>query len=144
MLGLDTASRIFSDFIDEQLAANGLDDSDTALVGFSQGTMLSLWTGLRRPKQLAGILGYSGSLIGDAEQSIEWKSKPPILLIHGKLDPIVPFDAMEQALDVLRKFGIKAEGLARPEIGHGIDDDGVKAGMFFLADCFDVDLQSLK
>ena len=142
--GLRTASKILNLFIDEQLAATGLSERETALVGFSQGTMLALWAGLRRPKPLAAILGYSGALIGDTELKDEIRSKPPVLLVHGQIDPVVPFDSMQQALETLRQLGIKADGLARPDIGHGMDDDGVKAGMFFLADCFNVDLQGLK
>ncbi|MBL94117.1 MAG: Carboxylesterase 2 [Alphaproteobacteria bacterium MarineAlpha3_Bin5] len=142
--GLRNASKIFNQFIDDQLAATGLSEKETALVGFSQGTMLALWSGLRRPRKLAGILGFSGALIGDTELLTELKSKPPVLLIHGQADSVVPFDAMEQALNTLRNLGVKAEGLARPEVGHNLDDDGIKAGMFFLADCFDIDLQSLR
>jgi len=130
-------------FIDEQLGACGLEDKDLALIGFSQGTMMALHVGLRRAVSCAGVIGYSGMLVDSESLGSEITSKPPVLLCHGQADDIVPFDFMPAALAELRAAGVSAEGLARPGLGHGLDDDGVKAGMFFLAECFGVNLQDL-
>ena len=65
------------------------------------------------------------------------------MLCHGQADEVIPFDFMPAALTALREYGIQAEGLARPGLGHGLDDDAIKAGMFFLAECFGVNLQGL-
>lgn len=141
--GTRASAPILDAFIDEQLAACGLEDKDLALVGFSQGTMMSLHVGLRRAAPCAGIIGYSGMLIDPDSLGSEIASKPPVLLCHGQSDDVVPFDFMPAALEVLRQAGVSAEGLARPGLGHGLDDDSVKAGMFFLAECFGVNLQDL-
>ena len=142
--GVRMAAPILDAFIDKQLSACGLTDKDLALVGFSQGTMMALHVGLRRRAACAGIIGYSGMLIDPESLDTELTAKPPVLLCHGQADDIVPFDFMPAALTALRGAGIPAEGLARPGLGHGVDDDCIKAGMFFLADCFGVNLQSLK
>jgi phospholipase/carboxylesterase len=141
--GTRASAPILDAFIDEQLAACGLEDKDFALVGFSQGTMMSLHVGLRRAVPCAGIIGYSGMLIDSDSLGSEIAAKPPVLLCHGQADDVVPFDFMPAALEVLRQAGVSAEGLARPGLGHGLDDDSVKAGMFFLAECFGVNLQDL-
>jgi phospholipase/carboxylesterase len=141
--GTRASAPILNAFIDEQLAACGLEDKDFALVGFSQGTMMSLHVGLRRAVPCAGIIGYSGMLIDSDSLGSEIAAKPPVLLCHGQADDVVPFDFMPAALEVLRQAGVSAEGLARPGLGHGLDDDSVKAGMFFLAECFGVNLQDL-
>jgi len=141
--GVHATGPILNRYIDEQLAAMGLEDKELALIGFSQGTMMALHVGLRRPKACAGVLGYSGMLV-DADNLVnEITVKPPILLCHGQDDEVLPFDFMPAALNTLRENGVPCEGLARPNLGHGIDDDGIKAGMFFLADVFGVKLQNI-
>ena len=138
--GVHATGPILNRYIDEQLAEMGLEDKDLALVGFSQGTMMALHVGLRRPKACAGVLGYSGMLVDADNLANEITVKPPILLCHGQDDEVLPFDFMPAALNTLRENGVPCEGLARPNLGHGIDDDGIKAGMFFLADVFGVKL----
>ena len=136
--GVRLAAPILDAFIDEQLAANGLTDKDLVLVGFSQGTMMALQVGLRRKTAPAGILGYSGMLVDPESLPQEISARPPVLLVHGQSDDIVPFDFMPAALSVLRLAEVPCDGLARPNLGHGLDDDGIKAGMFFLTDVLGV------
>src|SRR5262249_19574669 len=73
-------------FIDEELQKHGLKESDAALVGFSQGTMMALHIGVRRDRPFAGIIGYSGRLIAAHLLAEELRSRPPVLLIHGTAD----------------------------------------------------------
>lgn len=141
--GTRAAAPILDAFIDQQLAALGLGDKDLALIGFSQGTMMALHVGLRRRAACAGIIGYSGMLVDPDSLAEEITVKPPVLLCHGQADDVVPFDFMPSALETLRQAGVSAEGMARPGLGHGLDDDSIKAGMFFLAECFGVNLQNL-
>ncbi len=141
--GMTTAAPILNAFIDEQLTALGLSDKDLALIGFSQGTMVALHVALRRASPCAGVIGYSGMLVDPDLLASELSARPPVLLCHGQADEVVPFDFMPAALSALRSYGISAEGLARPGLGHGLDDDGIKAGMFFLAECFGVNLQEI-
>jgi phospholipase/carboxylesterase len=126
------AEVIVNAFLDQQLASRGLTDADLALLGFSQGTMVSLHVGLRRPKPCAGILGYSGRLEFPDLLEGELKSRPPVLLVHGEDDPVVPFAQLGAAVEALTEHRVPVEGHARPGLGHGIDIEGIKLGAAFL------------
>jgi phospholipase/carboxylesterase len=132
LAGVRASAPSLDAFIDEELQKRGLTEGDLALVGFSQGTMMSLFVGPRRERQLAGIVGYSGRLIAPALLAGEIRSRPPILLVHGTDDPTVPFDSMAVAESALTAAGISVETLACPGVGHGIDEDGLRRGGQFL------------
>src|SRR3982750_2287182 len=78
LAGVRAAAPSLDAFIDEQLQQRGLTEGETALVGFSQGRMIWLFVGLRRGRQLAGILGYSGRMIAPELLTGEMRSKPPV------------------------------------------------------------------
>ena len=120
-------------FLDAELAARGLTDDRLALVGFSQGTMLSLHVGLRRAAPCAGILGYSGRLESPGLLAGEIAARPPVLLIHGEEDPLLPVEMMEDAARVLGENGVEVETHRRPGLAHGIDPDGIRLGAAFLS-----------
>ncbi|HYM02415.1 MAG TPA: prolyl oligopeptidase family serine peptidase [Stellaceae bacterium] len=132
LAGVRTAAPLLDGFIDDALAARGLDESRLALVGFSQGTMMSLYVGLRRAKTVAGIVGYSGALIGADALAREIRSRPPVLLIHGDADEVVPPQALPMAVKGLTAAGVSVEQLTCPGLGHGIDEAGLKRGADFL------------
>jgi phospholipase/carboxylesterase len=132
LAGVKKCAPILDHFLDEQLAARGLDDSNLALVGFSQGTIMALYTGLRRAKSPACILGYSGVLVGAQNLSAELRARPPVMLIHGEDDPVVPFSALAAAEQALATCGIAVETLARPGLGHAIDEEGLSRGGEYL------------
>ena len=132
LAGVRAAAPILDAFVDEALKARNLDESRLALVGFSQGTMMSLYVGLRRAKALAGIIGFSGALIGAEALPEEIRSRPPVLLIHGDSDEIVPFAALSMAEQGLKAAGVPVDSLACPGLGHGIDEAGLKRGGAFL------------
>lgn len=131
--GAKTAAPIVNSFLDEQLKRFGLEDKNLALVGFSQGTMMSIYAGLRRQNPVAGILGYSGIFLHSPELLDEVKSKPPVCLVHGTYDQIVPFAAMEDAKEKLASLGVPVDAHMRPGLGHGIDPEGLQIGIKFLA-----------
>jgi phospholipase/carboxylesterase len=133
---LRLASATVDGFIDAQLARFGLEDSRFALVGFSQGTMLSLHTGLRRAARLAGILGFSGRLESPELLADEITARPPVLLVHGEEDPLIPIDLMDKAAEVLKACDVKVETHRRPGLGHGIDPDAIRLGAAFLSSIF--------
>lgn len=133
LAGVKAAAPILDAFIDAQLKARGLTDDKLALVGFSQGTMMSLYVAPRRRRAPAAVVGYSGALVGADDLAIGGKSKPPVLLVHGEADPIVPFQTMAAAAAGLKAAGIPVETLARPGLPHSIDDEGLKRGGAFLA-----------
>ncbi len=130
--GTQAAAPTLNAYLDAQLARFSLDDSALALVGFSQGTMMSLYTALRRSKPIAGIVGYSGALIGAELLADELKSKPPVCLIHGMADQVVPFAAMELAENALHAAGVAVEAHARPNLPHSIDEEGIEIAIRFL------------
>jgi phospholipase/carboxylesterase len=132
LAGLRAAAPILDGFIDAALAERGLAERDLALLGFSQGTMMALGVGLARARPVAGILGFSGALIGAERLAAELRSRPPVMLIHGEADPVVPFQALALARAALEGAGIPVETIARPGLEHGIDEEGMKAGARFL------------
>ncbi len=133
--GLRGAAPLLDQFLDEALARRRLDDSHLALVGFSQGAMLALHVGLRRPKQMAAIVGFSGALYDGQSLAGEIRSRPPMLLIHGEADPVVPFAAMRETKAVLKAQGVPVKSMKRPGLGHEMDDDGVIVAGDFLTEC---------
>ena len=130
--GAAAAAPAVNAFIDRKLAQYGLRDADLAIVGFSQGTMMALHVGLRRKTKVAGILGYSGMLTGQAELAHQNITKPPVLLIHGSADPIVPVSALHAAEQVLRRVGVDVATHVSPGIGHTVDPVGLRLGAEFV------------
>jgi len=129
--GVQAARPILDAFIDAQLARFKLIEPDLALVGFSQGTMMSLYTAPRRGKSVAGVVGFSGALVGQDLLAAELKSRPPMLLVHGDADPVVPAAASKAAKAALEAQGFAVELHIRPGLPHGIDEQGlVLAGRF--------------
>ena len=133
LAGVKAAAPILDAFVDAELKKRGLADDRLGFVGFSQGTMMSLYVALRRPRACAAIIGYSGALIGADDLGAEVKSRPPVLLVHGDADPIVPFTAMAAASHALKAASVPVETLARPGLPHSIDDEGLIRGGAFLA-----------
>lgn len=119
-------------FLDEELQRLNLTPDRLALVGFSQGTMMALHTGLRRAISPAAILGYSGVLVGP-EHLEEATGNPKILLVHGDRDEVIPLDALFMSADALGKAEIPCQWHLSFGIGHGIDGGGLRHGGLFLA-----------
>jgi phospholipase/carboxylesterase len=134
LAGVRAAAPILDGFIDDALAERGLDDDAMALVGFSQGTMMSLYVGLRRARAAAGMLGYSGRLLAPELLAAELRSRPPVLLVHGSEDPVVPYGSLAAAEAGLKAAGVPVETLTCPGIGHSIDEAGLRRGGQFLKD----------
>jgi phospholipase/carboxylesterase len=133
MNGVAGAAPVLDAFLDEVLAERGLDDAQLALVGFSQGTMMSLHVGLRRATAPAAIIGYSGALLSGPELFLQIRARPPVLLVHGDADQVVSVSALDAAAIGLRAVGITVETERRPGLGHSIDEVGLERGSAFLA-----------
>jgi phospholipase/carboxylesterase len=136
LAGARAAAAILDAFIDEELAKRSLDDGDAALVGFSQGCMMSLFVGPRRAKPLAGIIGYSGRLVGSEVLAEELRSRPPMLLVHGTHDPVVAYDSLAEAEAGLKAAGVPVETVSCYGVEHSIDQEGLRRGGQFLRDVF--------
>ena len=120
-------------FFDVEMQRHGVDEASTALVGFSQGTMMALHAGLLRDKPFAGLLGYSGLLADPAAIKAGPSQKPPILLIHGEQDEMIPVGALFAATEGLSAADIPVAWHISKGIGHGIAPDGLELGADFLA-----------
>jgi phospholipase/carboxylesterase len=137
-IGVNKAAPVLEQFLGEELRRNNLPPGALALVGFSQGTMLALHVGLRRAVAPAAIVGYSGLFVlpdgagPDAVKS-EIKARPPILLLHGDRDDLIPAQAMFLSAQYLAALDIPAEWHMSAGIGHGIDEEGLRQGGEFLA-----------
>ncbi len=118
-------------FIDEVLAREGVGPERLVLVGFSQGTMMALHLAPRRDKQVAGVVGFSGRLLAP-ELLHEARVKPPVLLIHGDQDQMVPFADMGLAGDALVGAGFTVYSHVMKNTGHGISPDGLGVALSFV------------
>jgi phospholipase/carboxylesterase len=137
-VGVNQAAPTLERFLESELKRRNLPPSALALVGFSQGTMMALHAGLRRATPPFAIVGYSGLLVGPPEAEVEKfpneiKSRPPVLLIHGDQDDLIPAQALFQASGGLAALGIPVEWHLSHGIGHGIDQEGMRHGGEFLA-----------
>jgi phospholipase/carboxylesterase len=139
--GACSAHPVIDAFIDNELASLGLTDKDLVIVGFSQGAMMALHTGLRRKVAPAGIIAFSGALIGpehlaEATARNSAGEPPPILMVHGHMDEVVPVDSMFAASSQLAGAGIPSQWHLAVGLGHGIDGEGIRHGVQFLNCCF--------
>jgi phospholipase/carboxylesterase len=132
LAGARHAADIFNAFADSQLKALGLDNSKLALVGFSQGTMTALQVAMRRTPAIAALVGFSGALVGAETLAAEIKARPPVCLIHGEHDDIVPYRSLAAAESALKANGVSVESHSRPMLGHSIDMEGIRIAAEFL------------
>lgn len=130
--GMAAAVADLNAFLDRVLADEGLPASALALVGFSQGTMMSLHVAPRRPEPLAGVVGFSGRLLAPERLAAEAVSKPPVLLIHGDADEMVPVSDLPKAAQALRAAGFDTHAHVCRGLGHGIDPEGLTLALQFL------------
>lgn len=130
--GATRAAGALDAFIDRKLTQYELSEAQLAIVGFSQGTMMAFHVGLRRRAQVAGIVGYSGTLTGAPELSHQIVTKPPVLLIHGSADPVVPVAALHAAKSELQRLGLSVTTHVSPGLGHSIDPVGLRLGGEFV------------
>lgn len=131
-----SAAPAIHEFLDRKLTQYGLKDDALAMAGFSQGTMMALQVGLRRPQAPAAIVGYSGIFTGAADLPAENSVKPPILLAHGSADPVVPVDALHSSKAALDRLGYDVQTHIAAGLGHSIDPEGLNLGKEFVTRAF--------
>lgn len=132
--GLARSAADLDAFLDAQLLAEGMTPDRLAVVGFSQGTMMALHVLPRRSEPVAAIVAFSGRLLRPEALAAEARSKPPVLLVHGDQDPMVPFADMELAGRALTGAGFQTWGHVMKGTGHGIAPDGLSVALSFLKD----------
>lgn len=129
----ETASIPLNNYLDELLENHKLQDKDLCLIGFSQGTMMAIHAGLRRKSTLSSIVGYSGALIGAKYLSRDViNDTPPILLIHGIEDEVVPFASLAHIEQSFEQNNINYTSHGISGLGHGINDEGILLGRSFI------------
>lgn len=132
--GVRVSAPALNAYIDEQLKTYGLTEDRLALVGFSQGTMMALHVGPRRANTLAGIVGFSGMLADPLALEDELVTRPPVLLVHGDADDVLPVAAIHEAKTRLDALGFETSAHVSSRLGHSIDEKGLSLGASFLAD----------
>ncbi|MBD3766077.1 MAG: alpha/beta fold hydrolase [Rhodobacterales bacterium] len=132
--GLARAATDLDAFLDARLAETGLSPDRLALVGFSQGAMVALQVAPRRPAAVAGVVAISGRLLDPARLAAEALVRPPVLLIHGDRDEVVPFADLDLAGRALAGAGFEVYAHVMRGTGHGIAPDGLGAALAFLRD----------
>jgi phospholipase/carboxylesterase len=130
--GAVKASDYLNQYIDGVMAHHALPANKVALIGFSQGTMMALHVGLRRTDALAGIVGFSGAMVGGPKLADEVKTRPPVLLVHGEADPVVPIEALGEIKKALTATNVPHEAMTVPGLQHGIDPTGATRAAAFL------------
>ena len=131
--GVEAASTLLNSFLDAELARLGLSSDRLMLVGFSQGTMLSLHVGLRREVRPAAIVGYSGMLAAPETLPNISTGAPPVLLVHGEADTMIPVPALFAAAIALGHAGVPVQWHVSLGIPHSIDPEGLRLGGAFLS-----------
>lgn len=134
--GVRAASPPLEAFLRAELDRLGLPPSALALMGFSQGAMTALFAGLRGAVSPAVILAYSGALLAPDSLGAELRARPPVLIVHGEADEVVPVWASRMAETALRGAGLPVEALYPPGLEHGIDEAGIAAGAAALRRAF--------
>ena len=125
---LAASSSALDTYLTNCLTEEGINPSMLVLFGFSQGTMMALHVGLQRSEAIGGIIGFSGRLLKD----MPLKTQPPVLLLHGDEDPVVPFTDMADADKRLRALGLVPETHVMHGMQHGISQDGLVRAVGFL------------
>lgn len=128
--GIEAALPFLHGALDQVLEHYLLTEDQVALVGFSQGAMMALAAGLSRARPLAAIVAYSGVLAYLETKPVY--ARPPVLLVHGDKDDVVPVSCLETSENQLKKRGVPVSALICQNIGHGIDPHGLQAGGAFL------------
>ena len=132
--GMLAAAADLDAFVTQAMAAEGVGPDRTALLGFSQGTMLSLHIAPRRPEPLAGVVAFSGRLLDPGALAAEAVSRPPVLLVHGDADEVVPPQSLPEAGQALGAAGFEVYAHVMKGTGHGIAPDGLSVALSFLRD----------
>jgi phospholipase/carboxylesterase len=132
--GVESAASALNDFLDAELKRLELPNDRLALVGFSQGTMMALHVGLSRPDKPAAIVGYSGMLAGPPPKL--GADAPPVLLVHGDADPMIPVGAIFDAATKLGHAGAAVQWHISAGVGHSIDEAGLMLAGLHLTMAF--------
>ena len=137
--GMQHAADDLEAYLDDVLEEEGLTPDRVVLFGFSQGTMMTLQVGLRRKAPFAGLVCFSGRLLNPELLEDEIRSRPPVLLVHGDLDDVVPPQSMPEAAQALQALGLDVYAHVMKGTGHGIAPDGLSVALAFMRERLGLD-----
>lgn len=132
--GAQRAAKTLHAYFDEAMAEEGMAADRVVIIGFSQGTMMSLNVTLRRDEAFAGVIGFSGRVV-DVTGTGPITSKPPVLLVHGDQDEMVPVESIHEARKALDAAGVPVKWHVSQGVGHGISPDGLGLALQFIKEC---------
>lgn len=121
-------------YLDKVMEEEGVTPEQTVIFGFSQGTMISLHVAPRRQDPVAAVVGFSGRLLQPGSLAAEAVSKPPVLLVHGDQDEVVPPQSLQEAGNALSAAGFEVFAHVMQGTGHGIAPDGLSVALAFIRD----------
>lgn len=131
--GLMAAAADLDAFLDALMVDEDLLPEQVVLFGFSQGTMMALHVAPRREDSVAGVVAFSGRLLMPEMLADATKSRPPVLLLHGDADDVVPPQSMPQAAEALQAAGWRdLYAHVMKGTGHGIAPDGLQVALSFM------------
>ncbi|QDY68790.1 alpha/beta hydrolase [Qingshengfaniella alkalisoli] len=137
--GMLAAADDLNAFLDGIIEEEGISPSQLVLFGFSQGTMISLHVAPRRTDPVAGVVGFSGRLLAPELLEDEVVSKPPVLLVHGDQDDVVPPQSLPEAANALTAAGFDVYAHVMKGTAHGIAPDGLNVALAFMRDRLGLD-----
>ena len=137
--GMEESIADLNAFLDARMEEEGVTPAETLLLGFSQGTMMALHLAPRRAEPFAGVVGFSGRLLAPEALASATKSRPPVMLVHGDQDPMVPFASMAEAAEALSGAGFEVNTHVSKGTGHGIAPDGLGVALGFMRQRFGLD-----
>jgi phospholipase/carboxylesterase len=138
--GLMRAADDLQAFLDGVMVEEDLLPEQVVLFGFSQGTMMALHVAPRRPDPVAGVVAFSGRLLAPELLAEETLCRPPVLLVHGDADAVVPVQALPEAAGALQAAGwTEVYAHVMKGAGHGIAEDGLAVALAFIRRQFGLD-----
>lgn len=133
--GFLTAAELLHAYLEEAMAEEGVTPEQTVLIGFSQGTMMALHVAPRREDAVAGVVAFSGRLLRPDLLADDVVVRPPVLLIHGDMDDVVPPQSLPDAAEALQEAGWKdVYAHVMKGTAHGIAPDGLQVALAFMQD----------
>ncbi|WP_457649439.1 alpha/beta hydrolase [Profundibacter sp.] len=130
--GMERAVGDLNAYLDTVMQEEGISADKTILFGFSQGTMMALHVAPRRAQAVAGVVGFSGRLMSPELLQDEAVVKPPVLLVHGDQDDVVPPASLPEAADALTAAGFEVYAHVMKGTAHGIAPDGLSVAAAFM------------
>lgn len=133
--GMTAAVQDLNAFLDALMVDEDVLPEQVVLFGFSQGTMMALHVAPRREDSVAGIVAFSGRLLSPEALTDEVVVRPPVLLVHGDADDVVPPQSLPEAAEALQAAGFEdVYAHVMKGTAHGIAPDGLSVALAFMRD----------